>query len=245
MADEKDLESPDDIEPSKTPTPEEGSADAETPSSDADAEANGVEADATPEGKDAPPEEDAVPADDAAPAAKEGATPSVDDILAEAGAADDASSSGDDFKVVNKDDVGEDDAEAAMLAMLEEVPEDGAGATPDDIDFGSANVSQAEFQQLSEPAGRPEVQNIDMLMDINLPVSIELGRTRMSISEILALGPGSVVELNKLAGEPVDLLVNYKTVARGEVVVIDENFGVRITNLISPEERLKALGEEQ
>lgn len=250
MADEKDLESPDDIEPSKTPTPEEGSADAETPSSDADAK--GVEADATPEGTDAPPEADATPEgkdapsdDDAAPAAEEGATPSVDDILAEAGAADGASSSGDDFKVVNEDDVGEDDAEAAMLAMLEEVPEDGAGATPDDIDFGSASVSQAEFQQLSEPAGRPEVQNIDMLMDINLPVSIELGRTRMSISEILALGPGSVVELNKLAGEPVDLLVNYKTVARGEVVVIDENFGVRITNLISPEERLKALGEEQ
>ena len=250
MSDEKDLESPENIEPSETPTPEEVSDDAATPSSDADKA--GVEVDGTPEGTDAPPEEDAapaedaVPADDAAPAAEQGATPSADDILAEAGAVeDDASSQGDDFKVVNKDDVGEDDAEAAMLAMLEEVPEDGAGATPDDIDFGSASVSQAEFQQLSEPAGRPETQNIDMLMDINLPVSIELGRTRMSISDILALGPGSVVELNKLAGEPVDLLVNFKTVARGEVVVIDENFGVRITNLISPEERLKALGEEQ
>ncbi len=77
-----------------------------------------------------------------------------------------------------------------------------------------------------------------------LPFSIELGRTKMSISEILALGPGSVVELNKLAGEPVDLLVNNKVVAKGEVVVIDENFGLRITQLITPEERLKALGAE-
>ena len=66
----------------------------------------------------------------------------------------------------------------------------------------------------------------------------------MSISEILSLGPGSVVELNKLAGEPVDLLVNQRVVAKGEVVVIDENFGVRITQLLTPEERLKALGEE-
>ena len=65
----------------------------------------------------------------------------------------------------------------------------------------------------------------------------------MAIADILALGPGSVVELNKLAGEPVDLMVNQKIVAKGEVVVIDENFGVRITQLVTPEERLKILGE--
>lgn len=81
-------------------------------------------------------------------------------------------------------------------------------------------------------------------MDVDLPVSIELGRTKMAIADILALGPGSVVELNKLAGEPVDLLVNYKVVARGEVVVVDENFGLRVTQLMTPEERLKALAEE-
>lgn len=238
MPDEKDMETPENVESSETSAPGEASDDAATPSSDADAA--GVEDGAVPDSADAAPNEDA------APAAEQGATPSADDILAEAGSVEeDASSSEPDSKVVNDEDVGEEDAEAAMLAMLEELPEDGGGATPDDIDFGSASVSQAEFQQLSEPAGRPDAQNIDMLLDINLPVSIELGRTRMSISDILALGPGSVVELNKLAGEPVDLLVNHKTVARGEVVVIDENFGVRITNLISPEERLKALGEEQ
>jgi len=186
------------------------------------------------------------PADDTPFPDGPAATPSADDILAEAGAVEAERSDADaDDKVANEQDVSESDAEAAMLAMLEELPETPSGATPDDINFAAASVSKAEFQQLAQPAGKPETQNINMLLDVNLPVSIELGRTKMSIADILALGPGSVVELNKLAGEPVDLLVNYKVVARGEVVVIDENFGVRVTNLISPAERLKALGEDQ
>ena len=151
-------------------------------------------------------------------------------------------------KTVNEDDASEDDAEAAMLAMLEDLPEDDGKADLGDIDFPSKEaqaVSNVEFQHLSEPAGQPETKNISMLMDVNLPVAIELGRTKMSISDILALGPGSIVELAKLAGEPVDLLVNQRVVAKGEVVVIDENFGVRITQLLTPEERLKALGEEK
>jgi len=148
-------------------------------------------------------------------------------------------------KVANESDVPEGDAEMAMLAMLEDLPKEEPAASPDDIDFSQAQVGNAEFQQLSQPAGQSESKNIDLLMDINLPVSIELGRTRMSIADILGLGPGSVVELNKLAGEPVDVLVNYKIVAKGEVVVIDENFGVRITQLMTPEERLRLLGEEQ
>ncbi len=160
-----------------------------------------------------------------------------DDALADA-------ADGGEFKTVNDDDVPEDDAEAAMLEMLEGLPDEEAGATPDDIAFGSASVSNAEFQHLQEPAGQTSHQNIDLLMDVDLPVSIELGRTKMSISDILGLGPGSVVELNKLAGEPVDLLVNHKVVAKGEVVVVDENFGLRITQLMTPEERLKALAQE-
>lgn len=131
-----------------------------------------------------------------------------------------------------------------MLAALKDLPEEAQEDAIDDINFSQTSVSKAEFQQLSEPAGEPEGRNIDLLMDVNLPVSIELGRTKMSISDILALGPGSVVELNKLAGEPVDLLVNQKVVARGEVVVIDENFGVRVTQLMTAEERLKSLGDE-
>jgi len=150
----------------------------------------------------------------------------------------------DEFKTINPDDVPEEDAEAAMLKMLEDLPQDDDKASPDDIDFGTAEVSKAEFQHLQQPAGSKDAQNIDLLMDVDLPVSIELGRTKMSIADILALGPGSVVELNKLAGEPVDLLVNNKAVARGEVVVVDENFGLRITQLMTPEERLKSLGKE-
>ncbi|MDF1544995.1 MAG: flagellar motor switch protein FliN [bacterium] len=136
------------------------------------------------------------------------------------------------------------DSEADMLKMLDDLPEDDSKAGVDDIDFGtSPEVSDAEFQQLSQPAGDGEPRNIEMLMDVNLPVAIELGRTRLAISSILALGPGSVVELNKLAGEPIDVLVNNKPIAKGEVVVVDENFGVRITQLLTSEERLRALGD--
>ena len=154
----------------------------------------------------------------------------------------------DENKVVNEEDASEDDAEAAMLAMLEDLPEDDGKAELGDIEFPAKepqSVSNVEFQHLSEPATIEETKNIDMLLDVNLPIAIELGRTKMSISNILALGPGSIVELAKLAGEPVDLLVNQRVVAKGEVVVIDENFGVRITQLLTPEERLKALGEEK
>jgi flagellar motor switch protein FliN len=102
-------------------------------------------------------------------------------------------------------------------------------------------VNKADFQQLSISGEGKTPQNIELLLDVDLPVSIELGRAKMSISDLLALGPGSVVELDKLVGEPVDLLVNQKCVARGEVVVVEENFGLRITQLISPEDRIKNL----
>ena len=81
---------------------------------------------------------------------------------------------------------------------------------------------------LSVPAG-----NLSILMDINLQVAVELGRARMTVKEVLSLGPGSVVELDKLAGEPVDLRVNDQLVARGEVVVIDDKFGIRVTEILA------------
>ncbi len=135
------------------------------------------------------------------------------------------------------------DSEDAMLKMLDNLPGDGAGSKAEDIGLDSANVSKAEFQQLTQSPALSKASSIDILMDVALPVSIELGRTQLSISEILALGPGSVVELARLAGEPVDVMVNHKLVARGEVVVVEENFGVRITQLITPQERLRLLGE--
>jgi flagellar motor switch protein FliN len=111
------------------------------------------------------------------------------------------------------------------------------------IEYGISDedVKKADFQQLSPASKESRQKNIELLMDVDLPVSIELGRTRMAISDILALSPGSVVELDKLVGEPVDLLVNQKCVARGEVVVVEENFGLRITELVSQEERIKNL----
>jgi len=103
------------------------------------------------------------------------------------------------------------------------------------------SIKRADFQQLSGTSEKNVARNMELLMDVELPVSIELGRTRMHISDILSLSPGSIVELDKLVGEPVDLLVNQKRVAQGEVVVVEESFGLRITQLVSPEERLNNL----
>ncbi|KHE71981.1 flagellar motor switch phosphatase FliY, partial [Halobacillus sp. BBL2006] len=105
-----------------------------------------------------------------------------------------------------------------------------------------ADVQSAQFQQFdSVHLSNTEQKNLDMLMDIPLKVSVELGRTKRTIKEILEISAGSVVELDKLAGEPVDIHVNEKLMAKGEVVVIDENFGVRVTDILSPKDRLSKL----
>lgn len=99
------------------------------------------------------------------------------------------------------------------------------------------NVQPVQFAPLVQGSMPVTDTNIDLIMDVPLQVTVELGRTKKLIRDILELAPGSVVELDKLAGEPVDILVNGKLIAKGEVVVIDENFGVRITDIISPLER--------
>jgi flagellar motor switch protein FliN/FliY len=91
-------------------------------------------------------------------------------------------------------------------------------------------------------SSQKELPNLDFILDIPLEVSVELGRAKMLISELLQLGQGSVIELTKLAGEPLEVLVNEKLVARGEVVVVNEKFGIRLTDIISPVERVKQLG---
>lgn len=83
--------------------------------------------------------------------------------------------------------------------------------------------------------------NLDMLLDIPLEITAELGRAKMIINDLLQLGQGSVIELNKLAGEPLEILINQKLIARGEVVVVNEKFGIRLTDVISPLERIKQL----
>jgi flagellar motor switch protein FliN/FliY len=104
------------------------------------------------------------------------------------------------------------------------------------------DAEEANFEELKvekkEPAG---TKDIDFLLDIPLEIRVVLGRTKMLIKDLLQLGQGSVVELDKLAGEPMEILVNNRLVARGEVVVFHEKFGVRLTDIISPTERIKQL----
>lgn len=110
----------------------------------------------------------------------------------------------------------------------------GMGGAPSQSSFDPGGVQETPFESSGNKA-------MDMLLDINLDLTIELGRTRMSLKKILEMGPGSIVEMDRFAGEPVDILIGDKVVARGEVVVVDENFGIRIVSLVTPEERLNLL----
>ena len=97
----------------------------------------------------------------------------------------------------------------------------------------NVNIQPAQFQTLTNDyAGVAGNQNIGLIMDVPLEVTVELGRTKKSISEILDFAPGTIIELDRIAGEPIDVLVNGKFVAKGEVVVIEESFGVRVTEII-------------
>ncbi len=110
----------------------------------------------------------------------------------------------------------------------------------DDID----NLDQFRDDQDASETGalsREETQNLDLILDIPLTVTVELGRSKMLINDLLQLGQGSVIELTKLVGEPLEVLVNNKLVARGEVVVVNEKFGVRLTDIVSPMERVQSL----
>lgn len=102
-------------------------------------------------------------------------------------------------------------------------------------------VHQAAFEPLVPQQGVPPMKNMDLILDVPLDISVVLGRTRKSIQDILNLGTGSLIELEKLAEEPVEILVNGKQIALGEVVVVDENFGVRITSIVSNVERIRNL----
>jgi len=106
----------------------------------------------------------------------------------------------------------------------------------------AANVRPAQLPELTgSPSGQPGY-NIDLLLGVNLQVAVEIGRTSLPIRDVLALTPGSIVELDKLAGEKVDVLINGRPIAQGEVVVVDENFGVRITDVVSRQQRISPQG---
>jgi len=105
----------------------------------------------------------------------------------------------------------------------------------------SVEVNPVAFEQLVPQSNVPPIKNIDLILDVPLDISVVLGRTKKSIQDILNLGTGSLIELDKLAEEPVEILVNGKQIALGEVVVVDENFGIRITSIVSSVERIKKL----
>lgn len=119
-----------------------------------------------------------------------------------------------------------------LAAEAEAIDEESSRGGGDDGDDGRDDDD-------SEAQNRD--RNLNLILDIPLRVSVELGRTKMPVNELLKLGQGSVVELNKLAGEPLEVLVNDKLIARGEAVVVNEKFGVRLIDIISPAERVEQL----
>ncbi len=125
----------------------------------------------------------------------------------------------------------EDEAAKEDLEALEDIEDTDAGEDADEV-LDEAGKSAA-------PSG--ETKSLDLILDIPLTVSVELGRSKMLINDLLQLGQGSVIELTKLVGEPLEVLVNQKLVARGEVVVVNEKFGVRLTDIVSPMERVQSL----
>jgi flagellar motor switch protein FliN/FliY len=129
-----------------------------------------------------------------------------------------------------------DEAAAAMAAAL------GGGAPDAGAAGGGAGAASGGVAEAKRPSGAAQpAQTLDFILDIPLKVTVELGRSRMMIRDILQLAQGSVVELSKFAGEPLEVLVNDKLVARGEVVVVNEKFGIRLTDIISPVERIEQL----
>jgi flagellar motor switch protein FliN len=122
-------------------------------------------------------------------------------------------------------------------AMAEQAPA-GAPAGAE----ASTQVAAPIFEQFSGNGGAPSAHNdIDMILDIPVQLTVELGRTKIAIKNLLQLAQGSVVELDGLAGEPMDVLVNGCLIAQGEVVVVNDKFGIRLTDIITPSERLRKL----
>ena len=131
----------------------------------------------------------------------------------------------------------EDESAKEDLEALEDVDEKGEA---DNVgEAGEAGEAGEEGEETDTPTG--EKKSLDLILDIPLTVTVELGRNKMLINDLLQLGQGSVIELKKLVGEPLEVLVNQKLVARGETVVVNEKFGVRLTDIVSPMERVKSL----
>ncbi len=115
-----------------------------------------------------------------------------------------------------------------------------AGGAPAGVQ--AADPQPASFPTLDNSGAASAVKNLDFILDIPMQVTVQVGTARMAIRDLLQLGQGSVIELEKLAGEPLEVLVNNKLVAKGEVVVVNEKFGIRLTDVVSAAERIQQLG---
>jgi flagellar motor switch protein FliN len=135
------------------------------------------------------------------------------------------------------DDTATDPAPVAAAAVPAPVASSGAVLTQ-----AAPAGAASSFSPLPSNGQAGDLSQIDLLLDISLQVTVELGRARMKIAEILGLRNGSVIELDRLAGEPADILVNGTLIARGEVVVVDEKFGVRVIEVVSRAKRIASLG---
>ena len=128
-----------------------------------------------------------------------------------------------------------------MGGMQMGMPQMQMGGMPMGMPMNTPNVQSVQYPMLQNGSVGMEQGNIGLIMDVYMEMTVELGRTKKLIKDILGMGEGTIIELDKLAGEPVDILVNHKPIAKGEVVVIDENFGVRVTEILSPMERVSDL----
>jgi len=152
-----------------------------------------------------------------------------------------------------QDDISADDWAAALAEQETTAPAEGGGgddwaaamAEQDAVDKAAAAAPQPQkaqiFQNLVPDNGPPAANNLDLILDIPVQLNVELGRTKIAIRNLLQLAQGSVVELDGLAGQPMDVLVNGCLIAQGEVVVVNDKFGIRLTDIISPAERLRRL----
>lgn len=136
----------------------------------------------------------------------------------------------------NDQDSMADDWAAAMEEQAQEEAGRGRGQDADAVDF--EEFDKAASPNMSKKSGNPD---LDVILDIPVTISMEVGRTSITIRNLLQLNQGSVIELDRLAGEPLDVLVNGTLIAHGEVVVVNEKFGIRMTDVISPSERIRKL----
>lgn len=137
-----------------------------------------------------------------------------------------------------------DPADDWAAALAEQTAAQVDASTPKPVSGGAAQPAADLFQPLTNESADGQ-SDIDMIMDIPVQMSVELGRTRLTIKNILQLGQGSVVELDGLAGEPMDIYVNGYLIAQGEVVVVDEKYGIRVTDIITPTDRINRLNNRR